>query len=403
MSRFDKALERARSAASGRTAPSGVKVPEGTPTLDVFEAPWHQAKAAPDGVMLPEGTPALEVFEAPWQDDETAAMAVDRDDPREVPAARRAREQTPTLTLRPGYREATTELPAPGRVREQTPQPPRDPDTTSRPPVALRLKVQTTLRSPRDRDIPPPAPAALRAKDDPAALRAKDSSPTPTRQRAATTDVQAAPRVRGDFAEKVISHAAVSAVAIEQYGNLAEHLQRWKVARGGNLVMLASAVSGEGRTLTALNLALALRSSSPRGVLLVDADVWRPGLNQVLLVEARSGLSDAVESGEAPAPIVVSTGLALLPAGRPTTASAAMLASDEMRAVLRELSAEYDWVLIDTPPLGEVPDAAQLGRLVDGILLVVANSRTDIATLRQAVAEVPDDRIIGVVLNDVPR
>jgi receptor protein-tyrosine kinase/non-specific protein-tyrosine kinase len=207
--------------------------------------------------------------------------------------------------------------------------------------------------------------------------------------------------VHAMFAEKVVTDAEASAGVVEQYLNLAGHLQWWQAKSGGKCVIVSSATAGDGRTLTALNLALALRSSFQRHVLLVDCDLHHPALHEALLVERRPGVTDAVAAGARPSAVMVSAKLSVLPAGRPSSNATAILKSDAMAALLQQMRAEYDWIIIDTPPAAEHPDAGLLGPLADGVLLVVAAGRTTAATVRRVVAGIGRKRIVGMVLNGV--
>ena len=216
-----------------------------------------------------------------------------------------------------------------------------------------------------------------------------------------TAELPASPRVHDMFAEKVVTDAEAPGEVVEQYLNLAGHLQWWQAKSGGKCVIVSSAAAGDGRTLTALNLALALRSSFQRHVLLVDCDLRHPTLHEALLVERHPGVTDAVAAGAPPAAVMVSAKLSVLPAGRPSSNATASLKSNAMAALLQQLRAEYDWIIIDTPPTEEHPDADLLGALADGVLLVVAAGRTPARTVRRVVAGIGRSRIVGVVLNGV--
>jgi Mrp family chromosome partitioning ATPase len=89
----------------------------------------------------------------------------------------------------------------------------------------------------------------------------------------------------------------------------------------------------------------------------------------------------------------------VLSAGAPVADPMAVLASPRMKMVLDEAAARFDWVLVDTPPIGLLPDASLVARLVDGVLLVVGAGQTDYRLVQRAVAELGADRIIGTILN----
>src|SRR5207253_2161370 len=141
---------------------------------------------------------------------------------------------------------------------------------------------------------------------------------------------------------------------VEQYRRLAATLHHAQRRTGNNVVMISSAVEAEGKTLTATNIALTLSHSYRRRVLLVDADLRRPTLHEVFGLDNRTGLADlltdSVADGETPVRQISPT-LWVMPAGRPNPDPMSGLISDHMRDFLSEASQEFDWVVIDTPPV----------------------------------------------------
>jgi len=166
-------------------------------------------------------------------------------------------------------------------------------------------------------------------------------------------------------------------------------------------VMVASAVAGEGKTLTASNLAMTLSESYRRDVLLVDADLRRPSLHMVFQVAGAPGLSDGLITPEDPKlPLHrVSDRLAILPAGRPTSDPIGALTSERMRRLIDEAREVFDWVVIDTPPVGLLTDAALLTSMADGVVLVVKAESTPHDMVVRAVNAIGRERVIGTVLN----
>jgi capsular exopolysaccharide synthesis family protein len=173
--------------------------------------------------------------------------------------------------------------------------------------------------------------------------------------------------------------------------------------RGIRVIMVASALPSEGKTLTAANLALTLSESYEREVLLVDGDLRRPGAHQLFKVPNVSGLNDGVlDESDRKVPLIrISPHLSLLTAGRPEADPMKVLSSEKIRRVLEEARAKFDWVIVDTPPLGLITDAHLLASLVDATVLVVRAARTPVAAINRAVDAVGRDRIAGVVLNRV--
>jgi Mrp family chromosome partitioning ATPase len=97
--------------------------------------------------------------------------------------------------------------------------------------------------------------------------------------------------------------------------------------------------------------------------------------------------------------IQVSPRLSVLTAGQPDADPMSRLASDRMRRVLAEAAAQFDWVIIDTPPVGTVPDANLLATMADVVVLVVQAGRTPVRLVQRTAEAVGRERVIGVVLN----
>jgi capsular exopolysaccharide synthesis family protein len=191
---------------------------------------------------------------------------------------------------------------------------------------------------------------------------------------------------------------------VEQFRKLAATLHHAQTATGIRTVMVTSAVAGEGKTLTATNLALTLAESFRRNVLLVDADLRRPALHDVFQVPNVSGLSDGLKSAtEGKLSLIqISPLLTLLTAGRPDADPMHSLISDRMKRVIEEARAKFDWVILDTPPVGLLTDANLLAAMVDTALLVVRASTAPHHYIERASEIIGRDRIIGIVLNAVP-
>lgn len=160
---------------------------------------------------------------------------------------------------------------------------------------------------------------------------------------------------------------------------------------------------GEGKTLTAANVALTLSESFRNNVIIIDADLRRPSLHDVFQVPNLPGLSDWLKRGAAVKVKLVklSPVLTFLTAGRPNPDPMSMLTSGRMRRLLADASERFDWVIIDTPPIGLLSDANLLGAMVDRAVLVVSAGRTPHELVRRAADTLGRDRIVGVLLNRV--
>jgi capsular exopolysaccharide synthesis family protein len=201
--------------------------------------------------------------------------------------------------------------------------------------------------------------------------------------------------------EKVAVHADSPPLAVEQYRRLAALLHHTQSDRGLRTVMVASAVAGEGKTLTAVNVALTLSESYRRRVLLIDADLRRPSVGGRFGLANLDGLSEALLAQEERklAVVQMSDTLSVVPAGQPMADPMHVLTSNRMRRIIEEASQAFDWVIIDTPPVGLLTDANLLAAMVQAALVVIDAGRTPYTAVQRAIDAIGRDRILGVVLN----
>ena len=207
------------------------------------------------------------------------------------------------------------------------------------------------------------------------------------------------PPVHQAFDEKVVTRDLAPAV-VEEYRRLGALLHHMHVERNVRVVMMTSAVAGEGKSLTSVNLALTLSGSYGRNVLLIDADLRRPTLHSFFNAVPLTGLGDMLRDPTVTPPIIqVTPRLSLLTAGRPDDDPMGGLTSDRMRHLLEEAKRSFEFVLIDTPPVGLLTDANLLAAMVDVTFLVVRAGATSYDLVKRAVDSVGRHRIAGIVLN----
>ena len=190
---------------------------------------------------------------------------------------------------------------------------------------------------------------------------------------------------------------------VEQFRRLAATLHQAKHVHGLKSVMVTSASQGDGKTLTAVNLALVLAESYRYSVLLVDADLRRPSIPGVTGIGEGSGLSDVLRSPteQKLALIPITPGVTLLPAGQPIANSLQALTSPRMRHILEEATNRFDWVVMDAPPVGATADARILTQMVGGTLFVIHAGRTQYPQVQKAIDTIGREHIMGIVLNAV--
>lgn len=173
-----------------------------------------------------------------------------------------------------------------------------------------------------------------------------------------------------------------------------------------NLIMITSSLPKEGKTFCTINLAISLAMEMDRRVLLVDADVLRPSVTAVLGINnVKKGLMDVLIDRISLEDVLCNTNiekLSLLPAGRPHAHASELLASDAMRAMLKEMAERYhDRIIIfDSPPLLATTESCVLAGLMGQVLVVVEAGRTAESTLKDALSRIEsNNNVMGVLLN----
>ena len=189
---------------------------------------------------------------------------------------------------------------------------------------------------------------------------------------------------------KVISNA---------FGPLAKTLER------SNIVMVTSSKPGEGKTFSAVNLALSIASEQDKTVLLVDADVLRPNVMKTLGLKNKEGLIEYLLGEKSSvADVMKSTNipnLKIIGAGKPHRLSNELLASEIMQKTIDEFSTRYKdrIVIIDTPPLLGINETSVLANLAGQALLVCEEGKSKLHDIKNAVAHLDPNMAIGIVVN----
>jgi polysaccharide biosynthesis transport protein len=190
----------------------------------------------------------------------------------------------------------------------------------------------------------------------------------------------------------------------EAYRTLRTSILLSRTGKSAKILMITSALPQEGKTTTSVNLAIVLAQHGAR-VLLIEADMRRSGISQALHLQSDIGLSTILEQDTVVDLAIRSVAdvpnLWVLPAGPVALHPSEMLASARMRNLLRNLEPEFDYIVIDTPPVLSVTDAALLSALADSTLLVIRAGMTSRLALRRVhdVLAHVDARIMGVILN----
>jgi receptor protein-tyrosine kinase len=175
----------------------------------------------------------------------------------------------------------------------------------------------------------------------------------------------------------------------------------------GNLMMVTSAKPGEGKTFTAINLAMSLASERDLHVLLVDADVQRPSVFQVLGLPPQKGLLDLLsDSSLSPPDVLIRTNvrnISLMAAGTPSLATTELLASQKMITLMQDIASRYSdrIIILDAPPVLASSEPSVLALHVGQIVLVIEAGKTGRRAIEQTLSHISACPNISIVFNKV--
>jgi len=201
----------------------------------------------------------------------------------------------------------------------------------------------------------------------------------------------------------LVAGLAPKSLAAEQYRQLRTRLSHAEGASTLRTVLITSPQKGEGKSVTAANLALTMAQELQRRVILVEADLRKPSLQNLFGLPPGPGLAEylsgAVELKDVMR-FLPDHNLTVIHAGSAPTNPAELLGSTAMRRLLDQLRTRFDRVLLDTPPVLPLADVAVLAPLVDGTLMVVRAGVTPKPAIENALRAFDSSRLLGVVLNE---
>jgi protein-tyrosine kinase len=178
-----------------------------------------------------------------------------------------------------------------------------------------------------------------------------------------------------------------------------------KSLKNSNIIMVTSSRPGEGKTFTAINLALSIALEKDKTVLLVDADVLRPNVMKTLELERKQGLMEyLLGENQDISEVMYKTNLdnlRIIPAGQSHHLSSELLASEKMFEAVEEFANRYTdrVVIVDTPPLLGINETAILANLAGQALVVTEESKTKLVDVEEAVKQLNPEMAIGFVVN----
>lgn len=179
---------------------------------------------------------------------------------------------------------------------------------------------------------------------------------------------------------RIVSFYDSKSPVSEQYRILRTNIQALDSRTPIKAITITSSIHGEGKTITAINLAIQMANDlNKKNILLVDADMRRSRISKYLGFESDAGLSDLITNGTNVDQALVNIGisnLTILPAGKTPHNPAEILGSTKMGNLIAALKTKYDYIIIDSPPIVPVTDAGVIGSQTDGILMVIQANRT---------------------------
>jgi len=258
----------------------------------------------------------------------------------------------------------------------------------------------------RTRSSAPLAPVAL---DEP--ITPREARPTlvepaivPPPQVAIPAVAPPAPRrVASVLDNRLVAAAVPNSLAGEQYRLLRTRLSRSESGRKAQAIIVTSPNKGDGKSLTAANLALTIAQEFQQRIVLVDADLRRPSVHSLFGIDDTPGLSDVLMGGATLDDSLLNVGehrLTVLPAGLVPSHPAELLGSAAMRRVLDTLRGRFDRILIDMPPVAPLADVAVASALADGVLMIVRAGVTPKPAIERALSGIDSAKVLGLVLND---
>ncbi|MFC5701780.1 CpsD/CapB family tyrosine-protein kinase [Cohnella faecalis] len=212
---------------------------------------------------------------------------------------------------------------------------------------------------------------------------------------------------RSSTEAKLVTHTNPSSPLSEAYRALRTNIQFSGIDERIQTLMVASAQSGDGKSTSISNLAIAYAQEGKQ-VLLIDGDLRKPSLHHMFLLSNRLGLTNVLLGGQSWKQSVREThvpNLSVMPAGAIPPNPSEILASQKMKTLMDELREHFDIILFDTPPILAVSDGIIVSSMCDGVVIVVNSGKTKYAVAKklQQSLDRAKARVLGVLLNNVKR
>ncbi len=190
--------------------------------------------------------------------------------------------------------------------------------------------------------------------------------------------------------------------AAEAFHLLGVRLRHLRRDRPLKTVLITSTIPQEGKSIIAANLACALARRAPQKTLLIEGDLRRPSISQIFGIRAESGLSELLKGASSLSHTIYrikEAELCIMPAGSASGNALEILQRGALSHVMDQLTAWFDWIIIDSPPMLPLADTSVWTRMVDGVLLVTRQGVTERRQLKRGLEAIEPRKLIGAMLN----
>jgi capsular exopolysaccharide synthesis family protein len=208
-----------------------------------------------------------------------------------------------------------------------------------------------------------------------------------------------------DLYELIVHNKPKSPIS-ESYRSLRTNIQFANLDNNMKTILVTSATPGEGKTLTLINLAVAMAQNGQK-VLIVDCDMRKPRIHKALEISNKAGLAEYLMYGEDISRFInrIDTlNIDVMTSGKIPGNPSELLHSNVMKETVESLKGKYDYVFFDSPPVVPVTDAIVMSSYIEGAVLVIASGKLEIDMAKKAKESLVASgiEILGVVLNKIP-
>ena len=237
-----------------------------------------------------------------------------------------------------------------------------------------------------------PSPEKDQAYQEPPAYRAAEKTEKPVRS--------------AGISKKIVAYHNPTGPITEQFRVLRTHACSSEKTCNIKIMEITSSTNGEGKSVSAVNLGVVMAQDSGKPVLLIDCNMRKPAVDSLLGIRSDKGLADVLSGGTQLQDALVKTeipNLTVLPAGQIASNPNELLASDKMKTILTELRPQFEAIILDTPAVIPFADPRILGKIVDGVILIVraGKTRREVVARAESILKSVGANIMGYVLTDI--